>query len=107
MTPLLTVAALAAAGLAGYAAGRTRPLRLAVDWADDQVARRPMWSPRFWLAVPVVLAAVAGLWLVHPRRTAANRRAFRDEQRAPVPVYDPNWAARRGPYPTLNGDVPR
>lgn len=89
---------------AGYLTGRLRLEDHLVDWADDQLSTRPGRSPRFWLAVPIALVAVAVLWLVHPRRTLANFRdnkARRRRHREPVPVpqYDPGWADRRGGTP--------
>lgn len=100
----LLVLALAVTWLGGYAAGRTRPGDRLVDWADDQLTTRPGRSPRFWIAVPIALVAVAALWLVHPRRTLdtyrANKRA--KARRSPpvaVPRYDPGWADRRGGAP--------
>ncbi|MGX1513974.1 hypothetical protein [Streptomyces collinus] len=100
MKPALALA-LAACAAAGYVTGRLRLEDRLVDWADDQLTERPARSPRYWLAVPIVLAAVAALWTIHPRRTRANYRAnkaARDRRSAPVavPRYDPEWAARRG-----------
>lgn len=80
--------------VAGFALGRARLHRI-VDWAEDWTA--PGWRHwRFWPAAPVGLAALAVVWIVHPRRTLANVRAYRAEQRpVPAPVYDPQWAAKR------------
>jgi hypothetical protein len=91
------VAGLLAAFLAGYVAGRLRLGVRLVDWAEDQVSRRPWWHPLFPAAVLAVLAAVALAWICHPRRTAANRRSWNAEDTltTPVPTYEPNWAARR------------
>jgi hypothetical protein len=87
--------------LGGYLTGRARPVAWLVDWADDQLTQRPIRSPRFWIAVPIALLAVGALWATHPRRTLANYRANKERLRrrrgpAPVPQYDPGWAARRG-----------
>lgn len=95
------IAALLAVGAAGYMAGRLRPGVRLIDWADDQITERPARSPRYWLAVPIALVAVAALWTLHPRRTLANYRANRQALAArrspPVAVrYDPEWSARRG-----------
>jgi hypothetical protein len=65
-----------AAALLGYLAGRTRPGAALLDWAED--AARPGWrSPTAWAAVPVILVALAWMWTVHPRRTAANMRSWK------------------------------
>jgi heme exporter protein D len=88
--------------LAGYLTGRLRLEDRLVDWADDQLVTRPGRSPRFWLAVPIALVAVAALWTVHPRRTLANYRANKQARTArrsaavALPQYDPGWADRRG-----------
>lgn len=96
MTALVAAAVLCAA--AGYLAGRLRPGNRLVDWADDQITERPARSPRFWLAVPLVLLAVAALWTVHPRRTLATYQdnKARRRHRHPAPTYDPGRAARHG-----------
>jgi hypothetical protein len=97
VTPL--VAALVLCWLAGYLTGRLRLEDRLVDWADGQLTQRPSRSPRFWLAVPIALIAVAALRTVHPRRTLATYRdnkARRRREPVPVPQYDPGWAARRG-----------
>jgi hypothetical protein len=79
----------------GYLVGRARPGPRLLGWAEDAAA--PGWrTPRFWAAAPVILLALAWVWMVHPRRTLANRRSWRRSRGAdPVPRYDPEWAARR------------
>ncbi|MFI0827217.1 hypothetical protein ACH4Q7_22490 [Streptomyces roseolus] len=73
MTPL-TLAALAGAAV-GYAAGRTRPAMLLTAWAQGELAR-PDLRPTVLIAYPVVAVALGLLWLLHPRRTAANLRSW-------------------------------
>jgi hypothetical protein len=79
---------------AGFALGRAR-LDPLVSWAEDWTA--PGWRHwRFWPALPVAVAALALVWIVHPRRTLANVRSWRAGERLhPVPEYDPQWAAKR------------
>ncbi|MFF5045620.1 hypothetical protein [[Kitasatospora] papulosa] len=79
MNGLLLLAVVAAAGTAGYTVGRTRPGPWLVDWAEDQITLRPARSPRYWVAVPLILCAAAAYWTLHPRRSAANVRAARAE----------------------------
>lgn len=97
MIALVIVAALAV----GFALGRVRLDRI-VDWAEDWTT--PGWRTwRFWPAAPVVLAAVALVWVVHPRRTLANVRSWRAGERLhPVPQRDPEWAAKRLPDHTVD-----
>ncbi|MFC8723695.1 hypothetical protein [Streptomyces bacillaris] len=87
MTPL-ALAVLAA--IAGYCTGRYRPGTTVLGWAETQIACRSSWSPCYWAAVPLALAAVAGAWIIHPRRTARNVRAFRRELHATAPPYRMN-----------------
>jgi hypothetical protein len=84
----------AAALAVGYLLGRAR-LDSIVNWAEDWTT--PGWKHwRFWPAMPVAVAALALVWVVHPRRTLANVRAWRAGERLhPAPVYDPEWAAKR------------
>ncbi|MET7809817.1 hypothetical protein ABZT26_03020 [Streptomyces sp. NPDC005395] len=72
--------ALACMWVGGYATGRGRPVRELVAWADWQVSYRPRTAPQFWLAVPIIAAAVAALWITHPRRTAANWRSWQHDK---------------------------
>lgn len=83
-----------ALSVGAYILGRLRLGTRLLNWAEDAVA--PGWkSWRFWPAAPIILAALAWVWAVHPRRTLANRRYWRDDQRAPAPQFDSNWAAKR------------
>ncbi|WP_405961199.1 hypothetical protein OG235_36665 [Streptomyces sp. NBC_00024] len=105
-TQLLAIA-LACMWIGGYATGRGRPVHCLVIWADWQFSYRPRRSARFWIAAPIVLLAAAALWTLHPRRTAAIRRAWRRHPvrpPAPAPTYDPQWAAHRRGHHT-NGDI--
>lgn len=64
---------------AGYLAGRWRPGRWLLDWADD--ASRLGWADaRCWAAQPVLAAALAWQLTVHPVRSARNRRSWREAQ---------------------------
>lgn len=91
----MTLLLLATAAALGYAAGRHRPGRRAVDWAQGTVTREPGCSPVFWVAVPVIVLALAAVWILHPRRTVENRRSWREEHPpAPTPQRDPEWARR-------------
>lgn len=78
----------------GFLLGRARTDRI-LGWAEDWTASG--WrTPRFWLAAPVVVVALAWVWAVHPRRSLANHRSWHDEQEpVPVPQFDPDWAAQR------------
>jgi hypothetical protein len=86
----------AAAAVAAYWAGRTRPGRRVFAWAEDRAdgAHGPGW----WAAQAVGLVALAWMLAAHPRRSAANRRSWREARnvkRSPAPRFDPDWAARR------------
>ncbi|WP_328721765.1 hypothetical protein OHT52_21240 [Streptomyces sp. NBC_00247] len=95
----MTAALVAAAALAaGYGLGRYRPGTRCLDWAEgalDKGRRHPAW----WVAQLVFAVALAWTWTVHPRRSAANVRAWRKDRTAPTPVYDPNWAQHRTEEP--------
>ncbi|MEU0181474.1 hypothetical protein ABZ312_09820 [Streptomyces sp. NPDC006207] len=85
------LAAALAAVAGGYLAGRLRPGRRLLHWAEDH---RPAWSPLTPLAALVVLVALAHAWTFHPRRSLANVRSWRaDARRAPAPRFNPDWAA--------------
>ncbi|WP_019548544.1 hypothetical protein [Streptomyces sulphureus] len=90
---LLLVAALGAT--VGYLAGRFSVGTRLLGWAEDQCERHPMWHPGFLTAVPVLLAAIASAWVLHPKQTAANRRFWREQQalveygRVRLPLPDP------------------
>lgn len=107
---IVNLAITAVFAVAGYWAGRIRPGRRLVDWAEDQ-ASGPH-GPAWWAAQGVGLVAVAGMFTVHPRRTTANLRSWRDarnqqhssamdipRRRTPAPQLDPDWAAKRGAAP--------
>lgn len=87
--------AVTAALVLGYLVGRTRPGPRLLSWAEEATA--PGWrTPRFWLGAPVAVAALAWVWLVHPRRTLSNVRSWRAGERLhPAPVYDPAWTDRQ------------
>lgn len=92
---MLTAALVAAGVIAGYLVGCARLGRRLFDWAEDQDGRRRWYDPRLWLALPILAVALAWVWTVHPRRSAANRRSWREDRREPAPVMDPDWAAKR------------
>ncbi|KUN32475.1 hypothetical protein AQJ11_02825 [Streptomyces corchorusii] len=73
--------ALACMWIGGYATGRGRPIRELTSWADWQFCYASRRSPWFWVAVPIVFTAVAGLFLVRPRRSLHNWRASRERDR--------------------------
>lgn len=77
---LLVYFALACMWIGGYATGRGRVVKTIVRWADRQVASASRRSPRFWLALPIVVAAAACLWVFRPRRTLTSYRAWKAQQ---------------------------
>lgn len=85
--------AIAAAVVIGYVLGRLRPGRRLDAWADRQV--RGPHGPRWWAAQAVMAAELAWVLTVHPRRSAANRRSWREEHRAPAPTFDSQWINER------------
>lgn len=90
----MTWLALAAALAAGYVLGRARFGPRLISWAED--ATSPGWRTfKFWLGAPVVVAALAWVWTVHPRRSMANVRSWRRE-REPVPVPQYQSPGSRG-----------
>lgn len=91
MTAVLLAAV--ASAVAAYWAGRARPGRRAMSWAEDR-SYGPH-GPGWWVAQMVGLAAIAWMLTAHPRRSAANRRSWREARRDPAPAYDPQWADRR------------
>lgn len=102
---LLLYFALACMWIGGYATGRGRIVRSLVRWADWQVASAPQQSPRFWIALPIVLAAAGCLWVFRPRRTWTNYQAWKARPRpASPPRYNPDRSAHRGAHDT-NGDT--
>ncbi len=102
----------AAAAAAAYWAGRVRLGRWLLSWAEDRDngPHGPVW----WAAQGVGLVAVAWMLVVHPRRSAANRRSWHEARnqkrspameiprvrRTPAPQFDPDWAANRGTAPS-------
>jgi hypothetical protein len=112
VTVILHIAITAAAALAaGYVLGRIRPGRRLLAWAEER-SYGPH-GPAWWAAQAIGLVAVAWMVTVHPRRSAANRRSWREARnqkrspaiaiprirRAPAPQFDPDWAANRGAEP--------
>lgn len=97
MNTLTAVAVALAAGLAaGYALGAREAVPRLLSWAED--ATTPGWRTwKFWPAAPIILIALAWMWTVHPRRTLANVRAWRQPPppRGPALTFDPDWAAKR------------
>lgn len=81
----LTAAVYAGTAVAGYAAGRFRPLRRLVNWAERQLQHERLHL-RLLIALPVLLAAIAALWIRHPRRTVANRRSWSAEDPLATPT---------------------
>ncbi len=75
----------------GYLLRSWKPSRRVVHWAQHWQPGTPSW----WLAQPVLAAAIAGLWIRHPKRSAANTRSWDMDQTVPPPQYDPEWAAER------------
>lgn len=82
---------LAAAVVAGYLTGRTRPARRVSDWAERLPWRRPGFSRRewrWWVAQPVYACQIAVLLTTRPRHTIRVWREWRTrhDPRPPVPV---------------------
>jgi hypothetical protein len=74
----------AAAGLCmlavGYVLGSREAGPRLLSWAED--ATTPGWRTwKFWLGAPVIILALAWMWTVHPRRTLANVRSWRQPPR--------------------------
>ncbi|MFJ8727689.1 hypothetical protein [Streptomyces sp. NPDC093269] len=87
MSPLTAMAAALGLLAAGYAIGRYNPGPRLLSWAED--ATSPGWRTwKFWPAAPVVLVALAWVWTVHPRRTLANVRAWREPVRPRGPALE-------------------
>ena len=92
----MTIALFLAAAVAAYWAGRARPGLRLLSWAEDRAdgAHGPGW----WAAQAVGLVALLWMLTTHPRRSAANRRSWREVRnvkRGPAPSFDPGWAANR------------
>lgn len=104
------------ASVAAYWAGRVRLGHRLLSWAEDR-SYGPH-TPGWWVAQVVGLVALLWVLTVHPRRSAANRRAWREardvrrgpaieiphRRRAPAPQFDPDWAAKRSA--DRSGDAP-
>ncbi|MFI5814920.1 hypothetical protein ACIA7S_28675 [Streptomyces sp. NPDC051643] len=52
-----------------------------MNWADTAITGGPR-TLQFWPAAPVILIAVAYLWVVHPRRSLANVRSWKAEEQS-------------------------
>jgi hypothetical protein len=86
----------AAAAVAAYWAGRARPGRRLLSWAEDRSSGPH--SPGWWVAQVVGLVAVAWMLTAHPRRSAANRRSWRearDARRGPAMTFRSDWTVER------------
>jgi len=68
--------------VAAYWAGRLRPGQRLLDRAEDR-ADGPH-GPAWWAAQAVLAVAVAWVLTTHPRRSATNRRAWREARNAPL-----------------------
>lgn len=91
---------LAAAAVAGYLTGRTRPARCLSDWAERLPWRHPGFSRRewrWWVAQPVYACQIAVLLAVQPRATVRAWKARHDPPaRGPAPVLVDPWPGPRG-----------
>jgi hypothetical protein len=85
---------LAAVAVAGYVAGRVRPGERLEDWAWAHL-NRGCRDVRWWAAQGIGFAMLGYAWTIHPRRSAANRRSWREAERAPTPVFDGQWMTKR------------
>lgn len=86
MTTLAAAVALAVGFALGYAARIVRPYWAVLGWAEDQTRDHPV---RFWLAQPLLAAAIAWRFATRPRQTLANIRSWREAEaaeQAPAPV---------------------
>lgn len=97
---IVIVTSAATAAVAAYWAGRVRLGHRALSRAEDRSygPRTPGW----WVAQVVGLVAVAWMLTVHPRRSAANRRSWREArnvQRAPAAQFKSDWLAERHTTP--------
>ncbi|RXS84180.1 hypothetical protein EST92_11520 [Streptomyces sp. TM32] len=85
---------------AGYALGRLRLGERAFDWADRTIDRPEVTrrTVRWWLTQPVFAVVILGLFITAPRRTAHQWRHRHDPPPplGTVPVFDTQWAAKRG-----------
>lgn len=96
---MVDVSAVLATAVLAYWCGRIRLGQRLFEWAErrDRGPHGPVW----WVAQAIGLAAVAWMVTAHPRRSAQNRRSWREarnQQRSPavaVPRFDPDWANNR------------
>ncbi|MFF1358798.1 hypothetical protein [Streptomyces sp. NPDC058297] len=88
-------ALIAAALLAGYALGRYQPGPRLLSWAETATA--PGWRTwKFWPAAPIIVAALAWIFAMHPRRTLANMRSWKNPTaRGPAMTFNPHWKDNR------------
>ncbi|WP_328962943.1 hypothetical protein [Streptomyces virginiae] len=86
---------LAAAVVAGYLTGRTRPAQRASDWAARLVWRRPALTRRewrWWAAQPVYACQIAVLLATQPRATVHAWRTRNDPPpRSPAVTLVSPW----------------
>lgn len=91
---IVTLAAASVAAVAAYWVGRARLGHRALSWAEDR-SYGPH-TPGWWVAQVVGLVALAWVLTAHPRRSAANRRAWRearDVKRSPAVTFRSDWIA--------------
>lgn len=84
------------ATVAAYWAGRARPGRRVLSWAEDRSSGPH--GPGWWAAQAVGLAAIAWMLTAHPRRSAANRRSWREARNAQLSspmTFRSDWTAER------------
>ncbi|MFC9736054.1 hypothetical protein ACFWG5_34585 [Streptomyces hydrogenans] len=73
-------AAVVAALAAGYLLGRAHPGPRLLSWAEDH-AHGGWRNPANWAAQGIFAIALAWMWTIHPRRTLANVRSWREAER--------------------------
>ncbi|MFC9036830.1 hypothetical protein [[Kitasatospora] papulosa] len=78
----------ALAALAGYGLGRYQPGPRCLNWAEESLGRGRR-HPAWWAAQVVFAVALAWTWTVHPRRTLANVRSWREDRTATPPQRGP------------------
>lgn len=88
----------AAAYATGYLVGRHAPGPRTLSWAEDH-AHGGWRNPANWAAQAVFAVALAWMWTVHPRRSLANVRSWREGRRR-------EEAARRLPPPQIRRITP-
>ncbi|MEU9703030.1 hypothetical protein [Streptomyces sp. NPDC047981] len=96
MTTIL--AAAAAAFTIGYVAGRTAPGPRLLSWAEGH-ARGGWRNPANWAAQAIFAVALAFMWTVHPRRSLANVRSWREAARREAEPAPPLRMRRIAPDP--------